>query len=147
MIPDDWDTMTPEARAALLLEHENEEAHGEEGSGGILGAAEQLPRTLAFSVLALGQIFHVMAIHRGDKESFFSTGFKTNRLLLGAVILTFLLQIMVVYVPFFQITFETSALAFNEFLLATILASVILFAVEIEKAIRRRKDTPVQVVA
>ena len=141
MLPTDWDTMTPEARTTLLLEHENEEAHGEEGSGGILGAAEQLPRTLAFSVLALGQIFHVMAIHRGDKESFFRTGRKTNRLLLGAVILTFLLQLMVIYVPFFQTTFETSALSLGELALATALASIILFAVEIEKGIRRRRDT------
>lgn len=147
MIPEDWDTMSQEARAALLLEHENEKAHGEEGSGGILGAAEQLPRTMAFSVLALGQIFHVMAIHRGDKESFFRTGFKTNRLLLGAVILTFLLQLMVIYVPFFQITFETSALTLGELVFAFALASVILFAVEIEKAIRRRRDTPAQAAA
>jgi magnesium-transporting ATPase (P-type) len=147
MLPEDWDTMTSEERSVLLLEHENEEANGEEGSGGILGAAEQLPRTLAFSVLALGQIFHVMAIHRGDKESFFNTGFKTNRLLLGAVILTFLLQLMVIYVPFFQITFETSALSLGELVLAIVLASIILFAVEIEKAIRRRRDTPASVAA
>ncbi|MBZ0302439.1 MAG: cation-translocating P-type ATPase [Anaerolineae bacterium] len=141
LVQQDWDTLSPAQRTTLLLAHENEAATAESGSGGVLGAAEQIPRTLAFSVLALGQIFHVMAIHRGDKESFFKEGFSKNYILLVAVLSTFLLQLAVIYVPFLQRTFETSALAANELLLAIALASLILFAVEIEKWLRRRRES------
>jgi P-type Ca2+ transporter type 2C len=137
----DWDALSPEERAQELLGHENDEAGGEgEGSGGIIGAAERIPRTLAFTVLALGQIFHVTAIHGGDKTSFFRVWFSKNMFLFWACISTFLLQLAVIYVPFLQATFETVPLSFNEILLCTGLASVILFAVELEKVIRRQRD-------
>src|SRR5262249_37250866 len=74
----DWDSMSLDDRRLLLISHENDEAAGEHGSGGLLGEAERLPRTIGFSVLALGQIFHVMAIHAGDKVSFFKTWFSRN---------------------------------------------------------------------
>ncbi len=141
LIPTNWDNLSDEEQTTILLEHENDEAGGEEVSGGLLGDAERIPRTIAFNVLALAQIFHVVAIHAGDKVSFFRTGFSKNRLLLGAVILTFLLQLAVVYVPFLQTTFETAPLTASEFLIAIATASIILFAVEIEKIIRRSGDS------
>jgi Ca2+-transporting ATPase len=140
LVPEDWDALSAEERSALLLEHENDAAHGESGSGGLLGAAESVPRTLSFMVLALGQIFHVMAIHAGDKVSFFTTWFSKNWLLLVAVISTFILQLAVVYVPFLQQIFETTPLSGTELLISFGLASVILFAVEIEKVLRRNWD-------
>ncbi len=139
-VPDNWDEMTLDERRAELLDHENDEAGEEEGSGGLLGEAEQLPRTMAFTVLALGQIFHVMAIHGGDRVSFFRIGFGKNTILLIAVISTFLLQLAVIYLPFLQTTFETSGLSLGELTITIGLASVILFAVEIEKALRRQRD-------
>jgi magnesium-transporting ATPase (P-type) len=123
IVPANWNDMTPAERTDLLLREENESST-HEGSSGILGAAEHLPRTMAFMVLALGQIFHVMAIHSGDKVSFFRTGFSNNRILLGAVISTFLLQLGVVYVPFLQTLLQTSPLAFNELALTFGLASI-----------------------
>jgi Ca2+-transporting ATPase len=140
LVPENWDEMSVEARSELLLDGENEEGGLEATSGGILGAAEQLPRTMAFNVLALGQIFHIIAIHRGEKESFFSSGFGKNRLLLLAVISTFLLQLAVVYVPFMQLTFETAPLGIGELLVGIGLASLIFFGVEVEKFIRRRME-------
>jgi Ca2+-transporting ATPase len=91
-------------------------------------------------VLALGQIFHVMAIHGGDRISFFKIGFGKNKILLLAVASTFLLQMAVIYLPFLQHTFETEALRLEELAFTLVVASVILFAVEIEKAIRRSRD-------
>ncbi len=140
LVPTDWDALTLEERSELLLAHERDAAEGETGSGGILGEAEQLPRTLAFSVLAMGQIFHVVAIHAGDKASFFQDWFGKNRLLLYAVISTTLLQLAVIYVPIMERTFETSPLSLGELLLTFGLASVIFIAVEIEKAMRRRRQ-------
>lgn len=141
LVPDNWNSLSIEERTAILLEHENDEANEEEGSGGIIGAAERAPRTMAFTVLALGQIFHVLAIHAGDKVSFFQTWFSKNRLLLGAVISTFLLQMGVIYLPFLQHTFETIPLTLSELIITIVIASVILFAVEIEKYMRRHNGT------
>ncbi len=140
LAPQDWDTLSIEERTTLLLEHENDEASAEGGSGGLLGAAESVPRTLSFMVLALGQIFHVMAIHAGDKVSFFTSWFSKNYLLLVAVISTFILQLGVIYVPFLQATFETTPLTATELIISIGLASIILFAVEIEKVLRRNWD-------
>jgi Ca2+-transporting ATPase len=137
LAPANWDSLSQEERAEILLESENEAPGTEEGSEGIIGEAERTPRTVAFTVLALGQIFHVMAIHAGDKVSFFKVWFKKNPLLLGAVLSTLFLQILVVYVPFLQATFETRPLSAGEFALCLAIASVILFAVEIEKYFRR----------
>ncbi len=151
LVPGNWDTLTQEERAGILLESETEARGTEEGSEGIIGEAERIPRTVAFTVLALGQIFHVMAIHAGDRVSFFKVWFQKNPLLLGAVLSTFLLQLLVIYVPFLQATFETRPLSWGEFAIATGLASVILFAVEIEKYFRRRdaekKGLPVETAA
>jgi Ca2+-transporting ATPase len=139
LVPADWDSTSLEQRRAVLLAHENDEAGEEVGSGGILGEAEQRPRTISFTVLALGQIFHVLAIHAGDKVSFFKDWFRKNRILLYAVISTFLLHLSVIYVPFLQHTFETDALTLIEFAVALALSAVIFIAVEIEKGLRRRR--------
>ena len=42
---------------------------------------------------------HVIAIRAGD-ESLFKVGLLSNKPLLGAVILTFVLQLMAIYAPF-----------------------------------------------
>ncbi len=139
-VPGDWDLLTPEQRVVRLLAHENDEATAETGSGGLVGEAEQLPRTIAFTVLALGQIFHIMAIHAGDRASFFRVWFSKNWLLLGAVLSTFLLQLAVVYVPFLQTAFETEPLSASELVFTIGIASLILFAVEMEKFLRRRGE-------
>ncbi len=55
-------------------------------------------QTMVFTVLCLTQLGHVLAI-RSEKESLFTQGLLTNKPLLGAVILTFLLQMATIYVP------------------------------------------------
>lgn len=138
-IPENWDTMTVDERIALL-EGDTEEAGplAEEPSEGIVGEAERLARTLAFTILAFTQMFEVMAIHSGDRESFFKAWFSKNKLLFWAVMSTFGLQLAVVYVPFLQDAFNTVPLSLTELVLTAVLGSVILFAVEIEKVYLRR---------
>ena len=60
-----------------------------------------------------------------------------------ACLSTFLLQLAVIYLPFLQHTFETIPLSFEELVFTLGTASLILVAVEIEKAIRRRGDESV----
>ena len=111
----------------------------EEASEGILGDVERIPRTIAFTILAFTQMFEVMGIHAGDRETFFKSGFKENRLLLWAVLSTFLLQLAVIYVPFLQETFRTAPLTLGELVLTAVLGSVVLFGVEFEKIFIRRE--------
>lgn len=142
LVPADWDTLSAEERTETYLTSEDRAPLEEGGTDSILSVAEKLPRTIAFTVLAMTQMFEVMAIHAGDKISFFRGGFRNNRLLAGAVIMTTVLQVAVIYVPFFQVTLETTAISLLEFVMSVALASVVLFAVEIEKFIRRTRHQP-----
>ncbi len=137
LIPANWDSLSLDERRTILTAHETDDATSEKASGGIIGAAEETPRTIAFSVLALGQIFHVIAIHAGDKESFFKNRFSKNRILLYACISTFILQLAVIYVPFLSHTFETRALSTSELIITIGLAAIMFVGVEIEKGLRR----------
>ncbi len=96
-------------------------------------------RTLVFYTLTMFQMFHVLAI-RVERESVFTAGFFANKFLIAAVLSTVALQFMVIYVPFFQGPFETRALPLEELLIATLVASSVFFAVELEKLRRRRVE-------
>jgi Ca2+-transporting ATPase len=98
-------------------------------------------RTLAFTTLVLAQLFNCFNA-RSDRVSAFHHLF-TNRLLWGAVALSVLLQVAVVYVPFLNDAFDTTRLGAGDWLLCTGLASVVLWADEARKLVtRRRRTTP-----
>jgi Ca2+-transporting ATPase len=94
-------------------------------------------QTMVFTVLCLAQMWHVLAI-RSEKESLFTQGIFSNKMLLGAVLLTFILQLAIIYTPILNRFFNTAPLTWDELLLAVAMASVVFFAVEIEKWIKRR---------
>jgi len=81
---------------------------------------------------------HVLAI-RSEKQSFFNVGLFSNKLLIGSVLLTLLLQAAITYIPFLQSIFKTQALTLNEFLLVGAGSILIFAAVEIEKLVRRKR--------
>lgn len=95
-------------------------------------------QTMVFTVLCLSQMGHVLAI-RSDIRSFFSQGPFSNKPLCGAFILTFLLQMATIYIPSLNSVFKTEPLTFGELLLTLLLSSVVFFAVEIEKLVKRRR--------
>jgi Ca2+-transporting ATPase len=90
-------------------------------------------QTMVFTVLTLGQMAHVLAV-RSETESLFRLGLGSNRPLLGAVLLTFGLQMATIYVPLLNPVFKTQPLSLGELLICLGAASVVFFAVEIEKA-------------
>lgn len=95
-------------------------------------------QTIVFNVLCLSQMAHVMAI-RSQKQSLFSIGILSNKPLIGAVLLTLLLQVVITYTPFLQPIFKTETLSLYEFLGVGAASTIIFFAVEIEKAISRKR--------
>ena len=94
-------------------------------------------QTMVFTVLTLSQMLHVLAI-RSESESLFTIGVASNRPLLAAVGLTFVLQMLLIYLPMFNAIFKTSPLSLGELGFCLLMSSVVLVAVEIEKALRRR---------
>jgi Ca2+-transporting ATPase len=89
-------------------------------------------QTMAFTVLTLSQLAHVMAI-RSDKISTFSLGFFSNRYLAMAVCASILLQMAIIYMPTLNAIFKTQPLTLSELIICFALSSVIFIAVEIEK--------------
>src|SRR3989338_3342290 len=96
-------------------------------------------RSMTFFTLASFQMFHVMAI-RSERESIFTLGFLSNKLLLSAVLLTFLLQIMITYTTILQGIFKTVSLSAFEIFLCLSVSFSVFVAVEIEKAYFRKKQ-------
>lgn len=99
-------------------------------------AGDPVWQTMVFTTLTLSEMGYVMAI-RSSKESVFKIGLFTNRALVGAVLLTTLLQLAVVYIPLLQELFKTVPLSPIQLLICFILSLVMFFAVEIQKLIIR----------
>jgi Ca2+-transporting ATPase len=95
-------------------------------------------QTMVFTTLTLSEMGYVMAI-RSMKDSLFSIGIFSNRALVGSVLLTTLLQLAVVYVPFLQSLFKTEALTVEELITCFALSLVVFVAVEIQKWFLRKR--------
>ena len=98
-------------------------------------------QTMAFTVLCLAQLAHVLAI-RSERRSLFTQGLLSNKFLLGAVALTLGLQLATIYVPAVAAVFKTTPLGAAELALAGGVAGVVFVAVEIEKWATRRRGGP-----
>ena len=92
-------------------------------------------RTAAFIVLACSQLFHSFNC-RNNRESIFKIGFFTNKKLILAVLISFGLQMLVVYQPFLQTIFKTEPLGAFDWGLVLLISSFPLWAMEIVKFIR-----------
>jgi len=95
-------------------------------------------QTMVFTVLCLTQLGHVLAI-RSEKESLFKIGLFSNKYLLGAVLLTFALQMATIFVPVLNPIFKTEPLSFSELIFTLVLSTIVFFAVETEKLIKRKR--------
>ena len=95
-------------------------------------------QTMVFTTLTLSQMANVMAI-RSERRSLFEIGLKSNLPLLGAVGLTVIFQLSLIYVPFLQSIFKTVALPVPDLVLAVLVSSAIFWAVELEKWFLRRR--------
>lgn len=94
-------------------------------------------QTMVFSVLAFSQLGHVMAV-RSDRTFLFKQGFLSNKSLLIAVVGTMVLQLGVIYLPFFNDIFRTEPLNLRELIFCGGMALIVFHAVELEKLIRSK---------
>ena len=143
-VPESWGEWSADERVAFLGSAEagaqflEEHEEGSEDAGRhLLSQVERIPRTIAFTVLAFTQMFQVIAIHAGDHTTFWHAGFKGNPLMFWAVLSTFLLQLIVVYVPFFQELFDTRALDMTHVVVSVVAGIAVLLFVELEKVVFR----------
>lgn len=95
-------------------------------------------RTAAFIVLACSQLFHSYNC-RSMSESLFKIGVLTNKNLIAATGVSFLLQMGVVYLPFTQKVFKTQALGFHDWIMVLVVSSFPLWAMELVKLIKKGK--------
>jgi Ca2+-transporting ATPase len=89
-------------------------------------------RTACFIVLSCSQLFHSFNCRSMDK-SLFSIGIFGNRKLVAAALISFALQMIVVYIPFLQSIFKTEALGLFDWMLVLVISSFPFWAMEIVK--------------
>ena len=97
-----------------------------EGSGNMSYA-----QTMAFTTLVFFSLFNVFNA-RSDEQSAF-IGIFSNHWLWGAILLSVLLQIAVIYVPFLQQAFSTVPLTIGDWLRCAAVASSVLWLRELSK--------------
>ncbi len=95
-------------------------------------------QTMLFTVLTLSQMGNALAI-RSERDSLFQIGLLSNQPLWGVILLTFGLQLAVIYVPFLQQIFGTVALGGIDLLLSLALSTLVFWGVELEKWLIRRR--------
>lgn len=89
-------------------------------------------QTYVFTVLCFSQMGHVFSI-RSHHFFLFQQGLFSNRPLVGAVLLTFVLQMALLYVPFLQNIFHTQPLTLKELGMCIGVSLIVFHAVELEK--------------
>ncbi|OKL52348.1 cation-translocating P-type ATPase [Buchananella hordeovulneris] len=106
--------------------------------GGMLAGTDSLAtaRTAGFTTLVLAQLFNALN-SRSDVSSAFHRFF-AGPWLWGSIVLGFVLQIAVVEVPFLQRAFGTTSLDLKHWLVALAASSVVLWAAELRKLVRRQ---------
>jgi len=100
---------------------------------------------MAFTTLIMFQLFNVFNA-RSDERSAFEGLFK-NGWLWAAIVLSLALHAAVIYTPFLQRAFSTTALSLGDWLICTAVGSSVLWLRELSKAITRKAVTRKKEVA
>jgi Ca2+-transporting ATPase len=95
-------------------------------------------QTMVFGTLAFSRISLALAM-RSERASFFQYGLFSNRPMLLALLLTFVLQLAVIYVPWIKPIFRTNPLTSQELLICLVVSTIGFWAVEIEKLVLRQR--------
>jgi len=93
---------------------------------------ERTWQTMIFTSIAFMQIGQALA-SRSNVLSFFQVGIFTNPTLLAMVVLTFILQLVAIYVPFFEDFFEIVPLTLTQLLICIGLGVLVFVFLELQK--------------
>ncbi|MBC7854354.1 MAG: cation transporting ATPase C-terminal domain-containing protein, partial [Pirellulaceae bacterium] len=107
--------------------------------GGFLAGSGDMryAQTMAFTTLMMFQLFNVFNA-RSDEQSAFQ-GLFQNHWLWSAIGLSLTLHVLVIYLPFLQNAFSTTALNARDWLFCAIVASSVLWLRELSKLVTRAR--------
>jgi P-type Ca2+ transporter type 2C len=96
-------------------------------------------RTMAFTTLAMFQVFNALNCRSRDK-SVFQLGFFTNPYLIAAMAVSVILQVGVTLIPFMQTALQTTPLSLLNWVTIVAVASTVFIADELRKLVHRRSN-------
>ncbi len=94
-------------------------------------------QTMVFTTLVLAQMGNALAM-RSNEQSLFSIGIFSNRLMVYAVLSTFILQILLIYLPPLQKIFKTEPLSIAQLAICLAASAVVFMVLETYKWVKRR---------
>jgi Ca2+-transporting ATPase len=104
------------------------------------GMDETIARTIAFSTLAFGQLLHIFNVR--EKESFgFDRSLLKNPFLLLSLALSAVLQLLVIYLPFFNRVMETASLNARHWLFVLAGSCIPLALIQLWRIVGSRRKT------
>ncbi|KAG4305676.1 hypothetical protein PORY_000586 [Pneumocystis oryctolagi] len=108
-------------------------------------STERRSITMAFTCFVFFDMFNVLTC-RSDTKSVFNIGFFSNRMFNLAVFISFLGQMFVIYIPFFQKIFHTESLSLIDLLFLMFVASSVFWVDELRKLKTQWDDTKEAVI-
>lgn len=99
-------------------------------------------RTMAFTTLVFSQLFHVFDC-KSETRGIFEVGLFSNPLLVLAVMISTTMQLSVIYIPFLQAIFKTTALCSWQWFVILAVAggpSVLIGMVRLLRSVSRKKE-------
>ncbi|WP_223650579.1 cation-translocating P-type ATPase [Hymenobacter psoromatis] len=103
-------------------------------------------QTMVFTMLLFSQLGLGLAV-RSRRASFFRLGLLSNKPLLGALLGSVALQLLLLYVPFFNRLFHTQPLSGGEMGITVAVSSLVFWAVEGQKLLGRWRAAPLPMPA
>ncbi|MBW7959260.1 MAG: cation-translocating P-type ATPase [Anaerolineae bacterium] len=94
-------------------------------------------QTMIFTILTLGQMGNALAL-RAHKQSVFSVGIFSNKLMIVAIVSTIILQLLLIYTELGQRFFEVMPLSSSDLAIGFGVSVLVFLAVEFEKWLIRR---------
>jgi len=89
-------------------------------------------QTICFTFIVIYKLFLTFSC-RSSEQTIFQLGFLTNKKMVWAVLFSFILQLIIIYIPFMQTIFQTTTLNIFNWLTVFIFAGIAFVLIEIKK--------------
>jgi len=94
--------------------------------------------TMVFLGIIVMQIANIFAC-RSDRHSAFKLGFFSNKLIFGGIVFELIFASIIIYTPFFQKVFQTTAIGWSDWAILLVFAPLIFLAEELRKKLYQRR--------